>query len=247
MRLLHFLTIIVVCWCIAPNALNAQGNQARKNPILLQLANIDAARIAVRLELQKPIEEQQPEIPIELYDRLNKSLVNIMSSEINIANEINMLNIHTSPEVNVDELKLTFPKTWSVQKDSDGFLISGHAKIDQLLKNYAVRVQDFSKTRYGLHLITLRADNPLNTHSLMDQVLGLSSRIGKYKEEPKESLKDIMVKPFGSGYFFTYTFKWESEYGGYNQRIWNFMVYEDYSVDYKGSYGDELPIDFVIK
>lgn len=152
------------------------------------------------------------------------------------------LNIHTLVNFHIDDIVLLSDSNlpWAKQLCNSGFP-SGNALLDTFITRYHLTL-DKCYYNFAFHLMSFRfkSDSNYNIHALGKLSQSIPNVYyygeGLYLDGP-----DITDSVYANFTELVFAYKWGDCFSGCNKiRYWKFNVYPDCSVEYLGSYGNQL-------
>jgi len=219
--------------CIAPDS-------------IVNLFSEDAARLALRRVYRNYSSYKDSiNIPMAWRETTLRSLLAVYNANSLPARDtvlLSSLNIHTLVNFHVNDIILLSDSNlpWAKQLCNSGFP-SGYALLDTFITRHFLTL-DECYYNFAFHKISFRfkSDRNYNIHAL-GKLSESIPNVNYYAQGLYFDGPDITDSVYANFTELVFAYKWDDCFNGcIKKRYWKFHVYPDCSVEYLGSYGNEL-------
>lgn len=208
----------------------------------------DADRLAVQItDAAQTSYFHSPTINPGLRDSLMRALIAVYNTDFPARDTVtNQLDIHTfgNPDLRKFVIAADSNQAWMTQLRCGNFP-TGNFIVDNLINLYgleAVNYQAWSFSPY--HSVWMQSAQNYNTAALARQFEVLPGVFYTEAEFTMGGGNNIQVKVESTHIELSYVRGWEDcSSGCVKRRYWKFNVYFDCQVEYRGSFGDVLPVE----
>ena len=203
----------------------------------------DAARLALRMEANKEdLRYQNIDIPRSNIESIFKVLTNIYQTNAT-AQSIAKCNVHTFPNPSIDNFKVIFKRNakWA-EPLREGITETTHPKINELLDEYDLVIQNHQKWTDDEDIIVIRSKEPLNMAALSNEFYNIEDVVEIDLGIPEIGGNDIQINRMSGG--------WEVEYilrfGAYadskgKNHTWTYHAMDSGEIKFIGETGEPIP------
>jgi hypothetical protein len=187
------------------------------------------------------------EFPPLLVDSVVKALIAVNHAVTLQARDtvINQLNIHHHPDMLLNRLMIYGDSDVYWMKElRKGHLVTGEPLLDDLISRFGMKLLWYYSEGFQVswHMVYFSTDDEYNIPAILELIKTIP---GVQFAEPEGSIGDgnqITCEFFLDYTSVKYSYQWgDCPSGCTESRTWEFNVYPNCSVEYKGSYGNLLP------
>ncbi|MBK7213865.1 MAG: T9SS type A sorting domain-containing protein [Bacteroidales bacterium] len=159
---------------------------------------------------------------------------------------VNILNLHAFPLRPLDKFMIIADSNQNyMQQFKVGIIPTGDATVDSLMNLYQISMYAYATWSMipGNHQVYFETENNYNMPVIASQWSNIPGVSYSLCDMLGGSGDDIMDSIYSDHVNLKYLKGWGDCYAGCTEyRIWEFNVYPDCSVEYVGSYGNDLPL-----